>query len=151
MIVSYEQKKIHAQLQLANRLNQKLKFELDKIQTDEAVDEIALKTGRACTNYTFRVYICNSKGLQLSANAEKDEDGQWRLYEDMRNKNWSWRPYFLENIVRMKVEQKGILSDLYTDISRNEQIRTFSYPLSDDLYIFLDIPYSFLFEQEGLL
>ncbi|WP_217349552.1 EAL-associated domain-containing protein [Herbaspirillum sp. VT-16-41] len=72
-------------------------------------------------------------------------------FREGRQKNWSWRPYFFESIVRMNVEKKGILSNLYTDIDRNEQIRTYSYPISKNKYIFMDIPYDYLFEQEGLL
>ncbi|GAF13889.1 hypothetical protein JCM19045_3175 [Bacillus sp. JCM 19045] len=51
----------------------------------------------------------------------------------------------------MNVEKKGILSDLYTDIERDEQIRTYSYPISSNQYVFIDIPYDYLFEQDDLL
>lgn len=47
--------------------------------------------------------------------------------------------------------EKGLLSDLYTDIERDERIRTYSFPISETLYVFLDIPYAYLYEQEGLL
>lgn len=151
LFVNYERKKIKAQMTLTNAINQQLKSILTSIHSDDPLDETILKIGKACSDYAFRVYICNEEGLQLSANAEKDNDGNWSLKEEIRNKNWSWRPYFFENIARMNIEKKGILSDLYTDIEKNEQIRTFSYPISDTLYVFLDIPYAYLYEQEGLL
>lgn len=151
LFVNYERKKIKAQMTLTNAINQQLKSILTSIHSDDPLDETILKIGKACSDYAFRVYICNEEGLQLSANAEKDNNGNWSLKEEIRNKNWSWRPYFFENIARMNIEKKGILSDLYTDIEKNEQIRTFSYPISDTLYVFLDIPYAYLYEQEGLL
>lgn len=151
LFVNFERKKIKAQLTLTNEINHQLKSILTTINMNEPYDEIIMKIGKACSNYVFRVYICNDEGLQLSANAEKDKDGTWVLKDEVRNKNWSWRPYFFENIARMNIEKKGILSDLYTDIEKNEQIRTFSYPISDTLYVFLDIPYAYLYEQDGLL
>ncbi|MDO6749827.1 EAL-associated domain-containing protein, partial [Gilvimarinus sp. 1_MG-2023] len=83
------------------------------------------------------IYICNEEGIQLSSNAEKNAIGEWELHYEGRNKNWSWRPYFFENVMRMNVEKKGLLSDLYTDIERDERIRTYSFPISETLYVFL--------------
>jgi hypothetical protein len=100
---------------------------------------------------SFRIYICDGEGFQQSANLYKSQNGDWVLQAEYRNKNWSWRPYFLENIVRMNYDKRGILSDLYSDVETGEITRTFSFPLSEQLYIFIDLSYSFLFEQENLL
>jgi len=149
--VNFERKKMKAQLALTNRINEHFQETLSHIKPENRYDDIILSVGEACSEFAFRVFICNEKGEQLSSNANKNPDGEWILHEEGRHKNWSWRPYFFENIVRMNVEKKGILSDLYTDIEKEEQIRTYSYPISESLYIFLDIPYAYLFEQEGLL
>ena len=149
--VEYKRKKIQAQSDVALQINQQLKTILAKIDRQDHYDEIIQEVAKACDDFTFRIYITDHTGLQLSSNIEKNKDGKWELHPESRHKNWSWRPYFFENVAKMTVEKRGILSDLYTDIDRNEQIRTFSYPLTDQLFIFLDIPYSYLFEQEGLL
>ncbi|RKQ35915.1 EAL domain-containing protein [Oceanobacillus halophilus] len=151
LFVQFEKKKMKAQLELASRINKQFDETLPNIKSDAPFDEIIFTVGHACSQFAFRVYICNDEGIQLSSNAEKNKDGDWELHYEGRLKNWSWRPYFFENIVRMNVEKKGILSDLYTDIERDEQIRTYSYPLSEKSYIFIDIPYDYLYEQEGLL
>lgn len=151
LFVNYERMKMNAQLKLMNQINDQFKVAIHSIQPNEPYDQIILKVGKACTNYAFRVYICNEEGQQLSSNAEKNKAGEWELQLEGKNKNWSWRPYFFENIARMNIEKKGILSDLYTDIGRDEQIRTYSYPIFNHLFIFIDISYDFLFEQEGLL
>lgn len=151
MFVNYEQKKIQAQLDIASRINEQLKTLLAKLEINDNYDEIIQRVAAACDDFTFRIYITDHTGLQLSANIEKDKHGKWELSPESRYKNWSWRPYFFENVARMILEKRGILSDLYTDIDRDEQIRTFSYPLTEQLFIFLDIPYAYLFEQEGLL
>lgn len=151
LFVKYEKKKMKAQLQLTTDIQQLFKQTLQDIDANAPHDEIIITIGNACSPFAFRVYICNDEGIQLSSNAEKNREGNWELIPEGRQKNWSWRPYFFESIVRMNVEKKGILSNLYTDIDRNEQIRTYSYPISKNKYIFMDIPYDYLFEQEGLL
>ncbi|MFC2949319.1 EAL domain-containing protein [Virgibacillus sediminis] len=149
--VTFEKRKVKAQMELANLISSQFHTILSNVTADVSYDETILAVGKTCSRYAFRVYICNEEGIQLSSNAEKNQHGEWELYSEGRHKNWSWRPYFFENIIRMNVEKKGILSDLYTDIERDEQIRTYSYPLSNKLYIFLDVPYEYLYEQEGLL
>ncbi|WP_067727471.1 EAL domain-containing protein [Oceanobacillus damuensis] len=149
--VSFERRKVKAQLGLMEQLSQQFKSTLSAINPKDSYDDTILTIGDACSDFAFRVYICNVEGIQLSSNAQKNKEGGWELFQEGRNKNWSWRPYFFENIIRMNVEKKGLLSDLYTDIEKDELIRTYSYPLSDELYVFLDIPYAYLYEQEGLL
>lgn len=149
--ITFEQKKMKAQLDLTESINNQLSKSLKKLNTEDHYDKTILTIANDCDPITFRVYICNQAGYQLSSNAEKNSDGEWKLHYEGRQKNWSWRPYFFENIVRMNIEKKGILSDLYTDIERDERIRTYSFPMSEDVFIFIDIPYDFLYEQEGLL
>ncbi|WP_066066277.1 EAL domain-containing protein [Neobacillus soli] len=98
----------------------------------------------------FRIYVCDEDGFQKSANIFRGKDG-WSIQSDYIQKNWSWRPYFLENIIKMRHEQKGILSDLYCDIETGETIRTFSFPINGEDYLFIDIPYQYLFEHDQLL
>ncbi|AXI09784.1 diguanylate phosphodiesterase [Oceanobacillus zhaokaii] len=149
--VMFERKKVKAQLDLTNRINGLFKTMLPTIKPGVPYDEMIRSIGKSCSDFVFRVYICNGEGIQLSSNAEKNNKGEWELHQEGRNKNWSWRPFFFENIMRMNVEKKGILSDLYTDIEKTELIRTYSYPISEALYVFLDIPYGYLYEQDGLL
>ena len=149
--IVYERRKMESQLRLTNELNTQLKKTMKEINPDDTFDEMIMKVAKDCSQYAFRIYICNAEGFQQSSNAERNEQNEWILLKEGRSKNWSWRPYFLENIVRMNFDKRGILSDLYTDIERDERIRTYSYPISDDLYLFMDIPYDYLFEQEGLL
>ncbi|MDY7222828.1 EAL domain-containing protein [Halalkalibacterium halodurans] len=149
--IVYERKKMEAQLQLTEKANQQLRITLKRIEHMTSYDEMVLAIAQDCDEFAFRVYITDGDGFQQSSNTEKDENGEWKLRGEGRYKNWSWRPYFLENIVRMNYEKRGILSDLYTDIQRDERIRTYAYPIKDNLYVYLDIPYQYLFEQDGLI
>lgn len=53
--------------------------------------------------------------------------------------------------MKMRINKKGILSDLYTDIETGETIRTFSFPLNASDYLFVDLSYEYLYEHDGLL
>ncbi|NEU29202.1 EAL domain-containing protein [bacterium LRH843] len=149
--IVYERKRMEARLTFTNELSAQLKKVLKTIDQNDTYDEMIMKVAKFMTEFAFRIYLCNADGFQQSADAEKNAEKKWVLVEEGRLKNWSWRPYFLENIIRMNIEKRGILSDLYTDIERDERIRTYSYPVTENLYLFLDIPYDYLFESEGLL
>ena len=95
---------------------------------------------------SFRIYICNEDGFQLSPNIMR-VDKKWEVQEDAVNKNWSWRPYFLKTIIKMRNDQSGVFSDMYSDIVTGEMMRTFSIPLNDKEYLFIDISYDYLFKH----
>ena len=97
----------------------------------------------------FRMYICNEDGIQKSPNYVKKADG-WELQPEHRDKNWSWRPYFLENILKMSEDKKGILSDRYNDIETGATIRTFCLPVESGDYLFIDLESVYLNDREGL-
>ncbi|MDP4163802.1 MAG: EAL-associated domain-containing protein, partial [Bacillota bacterium] len=99
----------------------------------------------------FRMYVCDEDGFQLSANFSKIPVIGWVTQKEYIKKNWSWRPYFLENIIEMRNEKRGILSDPYSDIETGEQIRTFSFPINANEFLFIDISSHYLYEQEGLV
>ncbi|WP_181349611.1 EAL domain-containing protein [Thalassobacillus sp. CUG 92003] len=99
---------------------------------------------------SFRMFVCNSYGEQVSANFRKRE-GNWETEPDKKGSNWAFRPYFLENTMEMRTSSRGILSENYSDIETREMIRTFSFPLSEQYFLFVDICYSFIYENESLL
>ncbi len=98
----------------------------------------------------FRLYICDENGFQLTENLVRKAN-IWETVQGFKGKNWSWRPYFLENIMRMQNKNAGLLSDSYSDIETGEMIRTFSYPLGENQYLFMDLSYDFLYDQDGIL
>ncbi|WP_252312272.1 EAL domain-containing protein [Sinobaca sp. H24] len=148
--ITLERKKMEAQIELMTSMNKRLGAILKKEGQWTDVDALTMNIAHALEDISFRVYICDHEGYQKSGNALKETEG-WTYHPEGRNRNWSWRPYFLENIVRMNFEKRGILSDLYSDIHQNEMIRTYSHPLTDDLYVFIDIPYEYLFEKDHLI
>jgi EAL domain-containing protein (putative c-di-GMP-specific phosphodiesterase class I) len=113
-------------------------------------EDLLLSLAKEMDQVAFRMYVCDEDGFQKSANIYKGKNG-WGIQSEYIQKNWSWRPYFLENIIKMRNEKKGILSDLYSDIETGETIRTFSYPMNGKDYLFMDITYQYLFEHDQLL
>ncbi|MCA1029863.1 EAL domain-containing protein [Bacillus timonensis] len=145
-----EKKKIQSRYILSDLLQNEVSLSLGRHKNLMNYNELITELALDLKDKTFRIYICDEDGFQQSANYFKHHN-LWTLQREYENKNWSWRPYFLENIMRMKRNKKGILSDLYSDIETGEMIRTFSYPLTVDHYLFVDIPYQYLYENEGLL
>lgn len=123
---------------------------LQKYKKLEAYEELLLALAKDMAHFAFRMYICDEDGFQRSPNIMKDTNG-WLVQHEYLHKNWSWRPYFLENILKMRKEKKGILSDLYSDIETGESIRTFSFPLKDRQFLFIDISYEYISENLELL
>ncbi|WP_409292003.1 EAL-associated domain-containing protein [Peribacillus sp. SCS-37] len=123
---------------------------LAKFKRRQAGTELLQALAMELETMCFRLYICDEEGFQKSPNLFRS-NGSWIIQEEYRSKNWSWRPYFLENIIKMIHEKKGFLSDVYSDIETGDTIRTFSYPLSGKDFLFLDLSYSFLYEHDVLL
>ncbi|WP_408008386.1 EAL-associated domain-containing protein [Pseudalkalibacillus sp. A8] len=129
---------------------QKVKNILSQWRGIEKVDSFIKELTTLFNEESFRMFVCNSDGYQVSSNFRKRDEG-WETEPDKKGSNWAFRPYFLENTLQMKTFNKGILSDNYLDIETRETIRTFSFPLSDHYFLFVDISYSFIFENESLL
>ncbi|WP_102348159.1 EAL domain-containing protein [Bacillus sp. Marseille-P3661] len=129
---------------LSVTLNNRVKTLIESTANNSDFNHRLLEIANELTDLSMRLYICDSSGYQKTANIVKSSTNSWTLDPDYKNKNWSWRPYFLEGITRMTIEQKGILSDVYNDVETNQPMRTFSYPLEESYYLFIDIPLSFL-------
>ncbi len=87
----------------------------------------------------LRMYICNSQGMQISSNYTRSEVDQWVKDDSMQQVNWCWRPHFIPNILRMKIKKQGIVSHVYTDIDFSKMVQTFSYPVSENEILFMDM------------
>lgn len=87
----------------------------------------------------FRLYITDSKGIQVSPNYVKIDDVV-REISEYKGKNWSWRPYFFEH--KYKSSQNYIdwvISSVYHDISENTFLKTFSKNLDGGCILFIDV------------
>lgn len=116
----------------------------------EEADDFLKLLGKPFDRESFRMYICNSNGQQISSNYQK-RSGHWQIETEHNGSQWAFRPFFLDNIMRMKKWSRGTLSDTYSDIETGDIVRTFSYPLSGDSFLFIDISSSFLYDNDYLL
>ncbi|AST91577.1 MULTISPECIES: EAL domain-containing protein [Sutcliffiella] len=148
--IRYEKRKLEAIQRLTEELQEKVQTYLTQLRPGAELDEWLLGLVTPFHKQSFRMYICDEDGFQLSSNIV-NLDGKWLAQQHYLNKNWSWRPYFLENIMKMRVDRKGILSDVYNDIETKEPIRTFSYPITRNLYLYVDLSYEYLYEINDLL
>ncbi|WHY87911.1 EAL-associated domain-containing protein [Neobacillus novalis] len=147
--ISYEKRKLEAVFTTTEYFHASVQEMVVKNKKG-GYEELFLILIKEMDQIAFRMYVCDGDGFQKSANIFKSKNG-WITQSEYLNKNWSWRPYFLENIIKMRHEQKGILSDLYCDIETGETIRTFSFPMNGNEYLFIDLSYQYLFEHDQLL
>jgi EAL domain-containing protein (putative c-di-GMP-specific phosphodiesterase class I) len=148
--IQHEKKKIQTLYHISEQFQQRLLALLSKYKKTTDFNELISFLAEELSDSSFRIYICDEDGFQQSANIFRNKN-RWELQPQYYMKNWSWRPYFLENIFRMRSRKRGILSDLYSDIETGETIRTFSYPLDEKHYLFIDLTYDYLFENDGHL
>ncbi|MBI0578311.1 EAL domain-containing protein [Neobacillus cucumis] len=147
--ISYEKRKLEAVYTTAEFFQIKVQEIVIK-NRKTSYEDLFQSLIKEMDHIAFRMYVCDEDGFQKSVNIFKEKN-DWITQAQYLNKNWSWRPYFLENIIKMRNERKGILSDLYSDIETGETIRTFSFPMNGEEYLFIDISYQYLFEHEQLL
>ncbi|TMW73342.1 EAL domain-containing protein [Alteribacter natronophilus] len=149
--INRENKRLQEQIAFVLDLDAKL-ARLEKLLPDEAGNDArAARIAKELGPLTFRVYSCDRFGYQLTSNWIKDAGENWSADEEAKGKNWSWRSYFLENLAQMEGRRAGILSDTYRDIDTNDVIRTYSYPLREDEFIFIDLSPSFLYDKDWLV
>ncbi|MYL34809.1 EAL domain-containing protein [Pontibacillus yanchengensis] len=141
---------IEDRLAFVLKWDQRTRGLLDHWDGPKKVDSFIEKVCRYFDEESFRIYVCDSNGQQISSNYRKYHE-DWIKESEILGTNWAFRPYFLENMVQMRMWNKGRLSDLYSDIDTREMVRTFSFPLSAHHYIFIDIQYSYIYEHECLL
>jgi len=96
-------------------------------------DAYLTKLSRELSNIRL-TYLCDSHGNQLTSNIS---DG--KQSEMYRNRNWIWRGYFYEALKSVAAGEKSSLSSAYYDFSTKDRVRTYSYAISDDIFLFIDI------------
>lgn len=145
-----ERKRLETVQKWSDSFSDKVRNAVSKPVNLDALDEDLYQLAQHFTKEAFRFYACNEVGFQLSSNIEKEE-GVWTLRDEYKSRNWSWRPYFLTQILRMNREKTGMVSDFYSDIETGEWIRTFAFPLGQSTFLFIDLTYEYLYEHDYLL
>jgi len=148
--IIYEKKKLESVFQVTERFQTKIQEIINKNRKTMNFELLLKALGKELDQVALRMYICDEDGFQLSPNMLK-KGIDWEMQPEYMRKNWSWRPYFLENMIRMRNDKKGLLSDLYCDIETGEITRTFSYPINAHEYLFIDLTYDFLYKNDTLL
>jgi EAL domain-containing protein (putative c-di-GMP-specific phosphodiesterase class I) len=106
----------------------------DADRYDRLVEGLAEKLPDTC----IRVYLCREDGEQLSSNFQR-EGGRWVRQPEYRGSNWSWRPYFVADMLHPAVGVNANISRSYADLGTRRWIRTISASLAPGLIVLFDI------------
>ncbi|MGI2328962.1 EAL-associated domain-containing protein [Planococcus sp. YIM B11945] len=147
--VQREKARIEARFAFILSCEEKVKKLLPQWHGPDQADAFIKAVKDSFHKESFRLYICDSNGQQVSSNFRKRHT-IWEVEGSQKGSHWAFRPYFLENMMHMKTWHQGILSETYSDIETGEMVRTFSYPLSNQFFLFVDISYSYIFENDHL-
>jgi hypothetical protein len=89
------------------------------------------------------IYLCDRHGNQLTSNIVPQSENiasydskQLAMY---KNRNWIWRGYFYEALKSAAIDQKSCISPAYYDYATKDKVRTYSYSINDDVFLFVDI------------
>ena len=106
-------------------------------EASDDLDAVLARIHGQLPSTCFRLFVCDETGKQLSANLTRVA-GIFERQEHFRGNNWSWRPYFLDNLIRMREYEQGVISNPYIDHETRHRTITFSYPLRHDRFLFMD-------------
>jgi EAL domain-containing protein (putative c-di-GMP-specific phosphodiesterase class I) len=120
---------------LLNELMSGLLPDLKHLDADRLLGTLAAHVPQEC----IRMYVCMENGRQISSNFLRGPDGAWRRDPNKQNNNWIWRPYFIPSITLMKQRRQGMLSSVYKDLDSTDLVQTYSCPIDDSRFIFLDL------------
>ncbi|SOB98611.1 EAL domain-containing protein (putative c-di-GMP-specific phosphodiesterase class I) [Ureibacillus xyleni] len=144
--ISTEKRLLEVKYEEMLKLKKKIATIVENTKPQKNNDEKLLQLAKQLENIAFRFYICNDEGFQISPNIVR-HNGKWDVDQEAVGKNWSWRPYFLFNIIKLRNDGKGELSSIYSDIETGELTRTYSMALNEHEYLFVDVTYDYLYEH----
>ena len=92
---------------------------------------------------TRSIYMCDKYGYEIghtisikTAYIDSDYYEKSAIYQ---NKNWAWRRYFHDILKAIAVGRKSSLSKIYYDFATKDKVRTYSYAITDEVFLFVDI------------
>ena len=129
-------------MEVANELDtfvrQRLIMQNIKIHMGNVGEYITELTAAAPESW-LRMYVCNGWGYQVTPNYTRTYKEGWRQEQQYLGRNWCWRPYFLRRVVEARYQGRGVLSQPYMDLETRINLWTFVYPLTQDLFLFIDL------------
>ncbi|QYR21611.1 EAL domain-containing protein [Paenibacillus sp. sptzw28] len=108
---------------------------LPEMTEDAFIEELLPALEASC----IRVYLCREDGIQMSSNYHREGGGVWCRESEYRGLNWSWRPYFIPNLVELEGGPRATVSRTYTDLDSFDRIRTVSVPVGGQCLLFVDL------------
>jgi len=106
-------------------------------------DTYLIKLRQELSNVVRLLFLCDKRGNQLTSNivpqSENSPSGNSKSWTKYKNKNWVWRGYFYEALKSVAIGQKSCISSVYNDFATKDKVRTYSYAINEDIFLFVDI------------
>ncbi|WP_167882118.1 EAL domain-containing protein [Leptospira semungkisensis] len=114
---------------------------IEVLSNGEEKVTITLRNSYLLEKSVFRMYVTNNEGRQLSPNYSAISESGMLEDDSFVGRNWSWRPYFLEQFYKNAKDTSGnwFASNPYYDLESNLLLVTYSKRLQEGNVIFVDV------------
>ncbi|MCY7604677.1 EAL-associated domain-containing protein, partial [Bacillus altitudinis] len=90
--IAHEKKKLQAVYEHSETFYKRIHQAVSTLKKSCSTnDELIQKLALELTDCSFRIYMCNEEGFQITGNVFKKEK-EWLFQPEYIEKNWSWRP-----------------------------------------------------------
>ncbi|EMJ96170.1 EAL domain-containing protein [Leptospira alstonii] len=139
--LNHKRSQLTRRITLEKELEQKLDLAGILVDAEGQFCSIQIRNPGLLSDFVFRIYVTNLIGSQVSPNYMKIENDSIDVDHSFAGRNWSWRPYFLEQLYKsMKdIRAEWIISNPYYDISYGILLVTYSKKISKENVLFVDV------------
>ncbi|EMY79591.1 EAL-domain associated signaling protein domain protein [Leptospira weilii serovar Ranarum str. ICFT] len=139
--LNHKRNQLMRRIALEKELEQKLDLAGILVKAEGQFCSIQIGNPGLLGDFVFRIYVTNLIGSQVSPNYMKIENDSIDVDPSFAGRNWSWRPYFLEQLYKSMKDTRAewIISNPYYDISYGILLVTYSKKISKENVLFVDV------------
>ncbi|EQA46911.1 cyclic diguanylate phosphodiesterase (EAL) domain protein [Leptospira broomii serovar Hurstbridge str. 5399] len=141
LFFSYKKYQLLRRIKKERELEDRLESAGIQVSFEQEFLKIRIRNAYLLKDSVFRMYVTDQEGRQLSPNYTELSQEIMQEDESYLGRNWSWRPYFLEQFYKnAKNPSEGwIASNPYFDLDSRILLITYSRRLTDGNVLFVDV------------
>ncbi|TGL58507.1 EAL domain-containing protein [Leptospira sarikeiensis] len=142
LFFNYKKYQLLRQIKKEKELEDRLDSSGIEVQSSsDGLVAIKLRNSYLLEKSVFRMYVTNHEGRQLSPNYSSISSSGMLEDDSFIGRNWSWRPYFLEQFYKNAKDSSGdwIASNPYYDLESHLLLVTYSKRMPEGNVLFVDV------------
>lgn len=141
LFFNYKKYQLLRRIKKEKELEDRLESSGIEVISSNGIVTVKLRNSYLLEKSVFRMYVTNHEGRQLSPNYSGISDSGMLEDDSFVGRNWSWRPYFLEQFYKNAKDSSGgwIASNPYYDLESNLLLVTYSKRMEEGNVLFVDV------------